>query len=85
MAATESRRVKLDYPLQRVQEPVIYRLVVDYHLVPNIRRAEIDVRTGGWIVLEVQGAPDDLEAGIDFLRQQGITVTDVDTGQSWNV
>ncbi len=85
MSATEHIRIQLDYPLEQVKEPIIYHLVKDYNIIPNIRRANIDVHTGGMLVLEVEGAPADLEAGMDFLRGLGITVTQVGTEQPWTV
>ena len=71
-------RVQLNYPLERVKEPVLYHLVLDYGLIPNIRRASIDVHTGGFIVLELTGDKADLDRGIAFLEGCGITVTDVE-------
>jgi hypothetical protein len=85
MADQESIRVQLDYPLEHVKEPIIYHLVVDYNLVPNIRRANIDVHTGGMLVLQLDGTREDLEAGIAFLRRLGITVTDIGLEQPWTV
>ncbi len=85
MAEHETTRVKLDYPLERVKEPIIYHLVTDYRLVPNIRRANIDHNAGGMMILEIEGDPDDLEAGMDFLRRLGITVTPVGQEQSWTI
>lgn len=71
-------RVQLNYPLERVKEPILYHLVLDYGLIPNIRRANIDVHTGGFIVLELTGEKPDLDRGIAFLEKCGITVTDVE-------
>ena len=51
MSEIQSIRVQLDYPLEQVKEPIIYHLVTDYELVPNVRRANIDVHTGGMMVL----------------------------------
>ncbi len=85
MAEHETTRVKLDYPLERVKEPIIYHLVTDYRLVPNIRRANIDHNAGGMMILEIEGDPDDLEAGMEFLRRLGITVTPVGQEQSWTI
>jgi ABC-type methionine transport system ATPase subunit len=82
---TESIRVQLDYPLEHVKEPIIYHLVTDYHLVPNIRRANIDVHTGGMMVLQIEGTREDLDAGLDFLRSLGITVTEIGLEQPWTV
>ena len=85
MADKETIRVKLDYPLEQVKEPIIYHLVTDYRLVPNIRRANIDSHIGGMMALEIEGDHDDLEAGMDFLRRLGITVTPVGSEQSWTI
>ena len=87
MSASEMRslRVQLDYPLEHVKEPIIYHLVTDYNLIPNIRRANIDVHTGGMLVLEIEGAAENLQAGIAFLRGLGITVTEIGAEQSWTI
>ncbi|MCS6775062.1 MAG: NIL domain-containing protein [Chloroherpetonaceae bacterium] len=81
----ERIRVQLDFPLEQVTQPIIYHLVVDYHLIPNIRRAQIDAHTGGMMVLELEGTQADLEAGIAYLRGLNIEVTDVGSGASWTI
>lgn len=85
MIETHKIRVQLDYPLEQVKEPIIYHLVTDYHLVPNIRRANIDAHTGGMIVLEIDGNRDDLDAALAWLRSLNITVTEVGTQQAWTI
>ena len=85
MMETHKIRVQLDYPLEQVKEPIIYHLVTDYRLVPNIRRANIDAHIGGMIVLEIEGNRDDLDAGIAYLRGLNITVTEVGTQQAWTI
>ena len=77
MPERKTRRVQLNYPLERVKEPVLYHLVMDYGLIPNIRRANIDIHTGGFIVLELTGAEADLDRGIRFLEDCGVTVAEV--------
>lgn len=77
MAEKATRRVQLNYPLERVKEPVLYHLVMDYGLIPNIRRANIDVHTGGFIVLELTGEPGELDRGIRFLEECGVSVAEV--------
>ncbi len=85
MSETTHIRVQLDYPLEHVKEPIIFHLVTDYRLIPNIRRANIDVHSGGMLVLEIEGAERDLADGISFLRSLGITVTEIGTEQPWTV
>jgi ABC-type metal ion transport system, ATPase component len=72
-----TRRVQLNYPLERVKEPILYHLVMDYGLIPNIRRANIDIHTGGFIVLELTGEEPSLDRGVRFLEDCGITVSEV--------
>lgn len=86
-AEKETIRVQLNYPLERVKEPILYHLVMDYGLIPNIRRANIDVHTGGFIFLELTGEKVDLDRGLKFLEDCGVTVSGigVDGTQEWAV
>ncbi len=85
MAQNEHIRVQLDYPLEQVKEPIIYHLVTDYRLIPNIRRANIDVHTGGMMVLEIEGTRADLDAGLDFLRGLNIAVNEIGLESAWTI
>jgi len=85
MAETQHIRVKLDYPLEHVAEPIIYHLVTDYSLIPNIRRANIDAHIGGTLILELEGFQENLDAGIEFLRGLNISVEVVGSEQPWTV
>jgi len=70
-------RVRLTFPPELIQEPIVYRLVKDFGIVPNIRRA--DVRADhGWVVLELEASQDKLEQGVDWLRKQGVTVDPIE-------
>ncbi len=83
----ETIRVQLNYPLERVKEPILYHLVMDFGLIPNIRRANIDVHTGGFIFLELSGEKESLDRGLKWLEQIGITVSAIglDGTQEWAV
>lgn len=71
------RRVRLTFPAELVQKPLIYRLAKDFDIVTNIRRA--DVRADhGWCVLELEGAEDRLDQGVAWLEQQGVTVDPIE-------
>lgn len=77
MTESETLRVQLDYPMAHVKEPILYHLITDYRLVPNIRRARIDAHTGGTLALDLTGKRADLEAGLAFLRGLSIQVTEL--------
>lgn len=70
-------RVRLTFPTELILQPIVYHLVKDFAIVPNIRRA--DVRADhGWMVLELEAAQDKLEQGVAWLRQQGVTVDPIE-------
>jgi len=80
-------RVQLNYPIDLVKEPVLYRLVVDHGLIPSIRRANFDQRHGGFIFLELSGPADALERGLAWLEEIGIGISAIgyDGTQEWAV
>ena len=60
---TGRMRVRLTFPPDLVQKPVVYHLVKDFDIVTNIRRAEVR-SDHGWVVLELEGAEDRLLQGV---------------------
>ncbi len=70
-------RVRLTFPAELVQKPLIYHLVKDFDIVTNIRRADVKA-DHGWCVLELEGAPDRLEEGVAWLAQQGVTIDPIE-------
>lgn len=71
-------RLELTYPEKLIKKPVIYDLVKQFDVVPNIRRANVD-ETFGWMVLEISGEDDALEAAVAHLREIGIEVEHLET------
>ena len=69
-----SKRVILTFPSSLAGKPVTYRLVKDYNLIMNILRAKVTPKAEGRLVLELTGGKREIEAGLDFMREQGVTV-----------
>jgi hypothetical protein len=67
------RRLKLIFGPALVKEPVIYELGKRFEIVTNIRRADV-TRDQGWVVLEVNGEPDELDRGVVYLESRGVVV-----------
>jgi ABC-type methionine transport system ATPase subunit len=67
------RRVKLTFPQHLIKEPVIFSMAKKYDVMPNIRRARV-TDTVGEMVLELEGADENIDKGIQALRDQGIEV-----------
>lgn len=68
-----NKRVRLTFPQHLIKEPVIFRMAKEYDVMPNIRRARV-TETVGEMVLELEGAEENLEKGIQSLREQGVDV-----------
>ena len=83
---TQTMRVQLTFPTNRVTEPIIYHLVEDFGLIPNIRRANMDSKTGGFLFLEITGSADSLESGMNWLNGLGIITEPIGAeGLAWTV
>ena len=70
-------RVRLTFPTALIQEPIVYRLVKDFDLVINIRRADVKV-DHGWMALELEGNEGALERGVKWLKDRGVQVDPIE-------
>jgi L-aspartate semialdehyde sulfurtransferase ferredoxin len=66
-------RVKLTFPEELVREPIIARMVQEFDIVPNIRRADVGEETG-WIICELDGEPTTVDRAVEWLRAEGVQV-----------
>ena len=70
------KRLDLRFPPRQSLKPVIYHLVKDFDIVPNILRAQIQPGQEGRMLVEISGNREDFEKGIEFLETQGLTVSE---------
>jgi ABC-type methionine transport system ATPase subunit len=71
------RRLKLTFPEQLIQEPIVYTLGKRFDVVTNIRRADVR-ETTGWIVMEVTGTEQRLDEARRHLEGLGVRVDDLE-------
>lgn len=69
----KTQRLELTFPEKLIKKPVIYQLVKDFDVVPNIRRANVD-ENFGWMVMELSGEDEELVKAIAYLKDIGIEV-----------
>lgn len=72
------KRIILRFGTDSSVKPIVYRLVKDYDLVVNIVKADVNPQKEGTMVLEVIG--DQSEEGLNYLRNLGISVQDLNQG-----
>jgi hypothetical protein len=73
MTHQDSLRLFVSFPETLVDRPLIYEIIKHYDVVPNIRRANVEDRSG-WIILELAGPHDACDAAITYLEGLGCTV-----------
>ena len=73
MAHSHVARVKLTFPEHLIRQPVIARLVREFDVMPNIRRANVE-ESLGWMVLEMGGEDDTVDRALEWLKDQGVEV-----------
>lgn len=68
-----TRRFTLNFSEELLTEPIIYNLGQQFNIVTNILRADV---TGdrGWVLLELDGEDEDIEAGITWAISRGMRV-----------
>lgn len=72
----DRQRVKFTFENELVKEPIIYRLGHDFHIVTNIRRADVGEKIG-WVVLELDGEKEEIERGLQWVSSTGVRVDPV--------
>ena len=70
-------RVKFTYPTEQIKQPIIHSVSIDFNLVSNVRRAEVTEKVG-WVVLELDGKQKDIDAGLAWVKDQGVRVDPVE-------
>lgn len=70
---TTSIRLFVSFPERLVDRPMVYEIVKEFDVVPNIRRANVEAHEG-WVILELTGPPEQRDAAIVYLEGLGCTV-----------
>ncbi len=69
------RRVRLVYPVALQDQPILYRLIKDFDLTTNIRRASVGVEEA-WLIVDLEGESDAIQLALTWAKGQGIQVQD---------
>ena len=74
------RRVMLTFSQEIVSEPIIHNLGQQFNLVTNIRQADV-TEDRGWVILELDGKEEDIEAGTTWAISRGVRVEPISNEQ----
>ncbi len=67
-------RLNLTFPVERVEQPLLAQAIKNFGVVADIRRAQIEAHTGGYIMLELSGTEKQIDDSIAFWKSFGVGV-----------
>ena len=70
------KRVRFTFPEDLIREPLIYNLGHQFQVITNVRMADVDEHTG-WVVLELEGDPDEIERSLAWAEEKGVRIDPV--------
>jgi ABC-type methionine transport system ATPase subunit len=70
------KKLKLKIPVNLINEPIIYKMVTQFDIMPNILTARLDKDSEGDVLIEIKGTPDNIEKGIEYLKQLKIEIVE---------
>ncbi len=76
-AETHRQEVRLSFTADNSNSPIVCLLVTKYNLVFNILKAQISPRKEGKLTLELIGNKENIQAGIQYLKDEGVKVLGV--------
>ena len=65
--------MRLSFRGETLNDPIIYRLGQDFKVVTNIRRADV-AEDSGWVELDLDGEPAEVDRALEYCRSRGIGV-----------
>jgi len=71
------RTIFCTVPQQLIQEPLLFRLGNQFHVVPNLRGASVTDEIA-ILSLELDGEKDDVAAAIRYLVEKGVQVEEAE-------
>jgi len=67
------QRMKLTFPPDLINQPLIYNMGKQFQVVTNIRRANVS-GDRGWMILEISGTDDEIENALSWAKNQGVRI-----------
>ena len=71
-----AKRVRLTFEGEAVREPLIYRMGHEFQVVTNVRMADVE-RDFGWVILEIEGEPDEIERSLQWAQEHGVRIDSI--------
>lgn len=70
------KRIRFTFPENLIKEPLIYNLGHEFKVITNVRMADVDEDTG-WVLLELEGDPGEIERSLAWAQAKGVRIDPV--------
>lgn len=67
------QRMKLTFPPDLINQPLIYNMGKQFQVVTNIRRANVS-GDRGWMILEITGTDEEIDSALTWAKSQGVRI-----------
>ncbi len=84
MTPVYTRNILLHYPKKLTDKPIISNLIKKFDLTVNISKARIGEDEEGTMVIEISGKKSNVENGLKYLEEIGVTYTPISKVVSWD-
>jgi len=72
-----SKRMKLTFPPDLINTPLMWTMAKQFQVVTNLRRANVSGNRG-WVDLEISGSDEEIERALDWAKNQGVRIEATD-------
>ena len=79
-----SKNILMRYSPDTVDQPIVYNLVMQFGLIPNILRASVSSENTGYLVLRLTGTESDHNRGMDYLLSLGLSIDLLSDRITWD-
>ncbi len=69
-----NRNIILRFAPDMVDQPIVYRLVKDFDLIPSIIKANVNPDRQGYLVLSIAGYEKDYQEAVTYMQSTGMEV-----------
>jgi hypothetical protein len=70
--------LELTIPAVLIHEPLLYTMITQFSLIVNIREAQIGTDKNGKVLLDIEGAPAEMQKAMLYLTEKDILYEEVD-------
>ena len=77
----ESIKINLTFPVEQVNQPLLAHAIRKFGVIADIRRAQIEPETGGYIMLELTGSERQIDDAVAYFKSFGVGVGFIGTDE----